>query len=243
MTTAVLNDVWMVRAAEAATAWLNAAIASSQDKTRGVLYRTVCLEFFPSGIQFVATNGHILLRTWAPRTDIGDLPAEMPEHWEQPDDTVVVMDVEKFVLGFMRTLAAACTDDPVDMTFTIEPDEDPEAPALGEEVARYVLTLHALGQTLSCKLFDERYPNWRVVQHMLGLAERVDGLVLATKLFAAVGKLKGVVGIEWTFTGDEKAIQIRSSFGVPVRGLLMPMRRPEEKKKQEKDAGQLEHEE
>src|SRR5689334_16300941 len=58
-----------VPAREAAIAWLNAFLATSGDSERPLLYRTISVEvfeFYPKGVQFIATNGHILFRAWVP---------------------------------------------------------------------------------------------------------------------------------------------------------------------------------
>lgn len=104
--TTTLTD-YKVRAGEGAQAWLNAAIASGQDDARPALYRTLSVEFFRSGIQFIGCDGTVLFRTWAPYSDIGDLAAPHPEYDEVPEDAVVVSDVDKFALGFMKTLLGA----------------------------------------------------------------------------------------------------------------------------------------
>lgn len=211
------------------TAWLNAAIAASQEEVRGPLYRTLSIEFFPTGVQFVGCDGTMLFRTWAPYADIGDLPAPHPEWDEAPEDTVVVSDVDKFAVGFMRTLSSALPDYEVELAIAVEPAEEEAEPPLGEELRTYLLTLAALGQRLSCKLYDGPYPDWRRAQFGLDPAERVDGMRLATRLFRSVGKLIGIAGVDCSFRGDEKAIEISSTseFGPSLRGILMPMRRLE----------------
>lgn len=224
-------------------AWLNAAIACSQDESRHAIYRTISVEFFPAGVQFVATDGHMLFRSWVRYGDIGDLPGRMPDWYERPEDHVVVMDTEKFALGFMRTLNAAVGEDDAEMTMSVDLAEG--EPALGEEVSEYVLTLQALGQRLSCKLYDGAFPDWRGLNLGIDPAERLDGLTLAPKLFAAVGKIKGARGVALTFRGEEKAIEFDCGEILNVRGMLMPMRREkEERPKHRPESGeeQLEHE-
>lgn len=220
-----------VRASDAATAWLNASIAASQDESRTQLYRTLSVEFFRHGVQFIGCDGTMLFRTWVPSIEvIGDEP-EMPEYFEAPEDSIVVMDTDKFAIAFMRTLLGACGDVPFELTMSVDPAPREDEPPLGEEVTEYVLTLHALGQQLTCKLYDGPYPDWRGLQFGLDPAELVDGMVLATRLFASVGKLKNVGGIECEFRGAERAIDFRGTLGSPIRGLLMPMRRNDSKTK------------
>lgn len=220
-----------VRAGHAAVAWINAMIAASSEVTRRQLYRTLSVEFFDTGVQFVGCDGHMLFRTWVPLSDAGDLDKPIPEFFEVPNDSVVVMDTDKFAVAFMRALDAACTKEMghAELTFSVDPVSG-EQPALGEEVSDYVLTVHALGQQISCKLYDGQYPNWRGLEYGVAPTELVEGMILGTRLFAAVGKLKGVSGIECEFTGENRAIKITGKGLIELRGLLMPMKREQEKK-------------
>lgn len=144
---------WTTDAYGVAVAWQNAAIASSKDDGRPALYRTISVEFFKTGVQLVATDGHMLFRTWAPYSDMGDLPAAVPAWKERPVDSVVVMDPDKFALGFMKTLGTALgkKDAPdSELTFTIEAAPSEAEPALGDAFQAHVLvmTVPDLGQQL-----------------------------------------------------------------------------------------------
>lgn len=221
-------------------AWLNAFVAASKEKQRRALFRTLSVEFFDTGVQFIGCDGHMLFRTWVPASDAGDFEKPIPEWDERPHDAVVVRDTDKFALSFVTALLTACSSEEMayaEMTLSIDPVSE-EQPALGEEVANYVLTLHALGQQISCKLYDGQYPDWRSLEYGVDRAELVDGMVLGTKLFGAVGKLKGVVGVECEFTGENRAIKICGKGQPELRGLLMPMKRDQEKKKSTADARQ-----
>jgi hypothetical protein len=221
-----MSETYRVRAQQGAEAWLNAWIATSNEENRGPLYRTISVEFYRSGVQFISSDGHMLFRTWVRHSDAGDLLGAQPDWIEAPEDSVVVRDADKFANAFMRTLLTAA-DEIAELTFSIERADDEEEPALGDEVAKYVLVLHALGQQLSCALYDGAFPDWRALQFSLDPIDRVDGVVLAPKLFAAVGKLRGVYGVECEFRGDDKAIAFVAK-GADVRGLLMPKVEEEE---------------
>lgn len=236
-----------VFAHDGALAWLNAAVACGQNKERPALFRTVRIEFFKAGVQFIGCDGTMLFRTWAPYSDIGDLPAPMPEPEKEPVDAVTVKDFDQFALSFMKTLLGATAGENariLELVFCIDRVEA-EQPALGAEVAKYVLTLTALGQRLSCQLYDGQFPAWRALQLGLQADEVVEGMTLAPKMFKAVGKLRGVVGVDCTFLGEAKAIEVKSVHGsVPFAGLLAPMRRPTDRQKpepDEEDDDQLEH--
>lgn len=218
-------------AALAALGWRNAFLATGQDDERPALYRTLAVEFFPRGVQFVATNGILLLRTWVPtRAPEGEHIARMPELDEAPETAVVVSDRERFAIGFMGTLyrtASAEGGSGLDVELVVEPVPDDEAePALGEAFARRRLTLRALGQALHCTLREEDFPNWREAQAGRGLdgTELVDQMRIAVGQFKTVGQLRGVSSLECSFAGVNGAIALYAIGELEVRGLMMPMR-------------------
>lgn len=228
MTSALLNDVSLtVHASAAATAWLNAFLATGQDEDRPVLFRTLSVEFYANGIQFVACDGTMLFRAYVPKQGTDE---EWPADDESPERSVVVMDGEHFALGFVRTLLAASKSmELADLALSIEPapEQDGEMP-LGAEFSAEVLTLRALGQQLHCRLYEGEYVDWRKLSFGIAMADRVDGMMLATRMFSSVGKLRGIAAIECTFTGDERHIVITGDRS--FKGILMPMRRKEKEK-------------
>jgi hypothetical protein len=225
-----------VNASAAATGWINAFLATSQDpEGRQMLYRTLSVELYQSGVQFVATDGTILFRTWVPIED-----AEWPEQEESPEAAVVVMDGGHFALSFIKTLLAATkTFETAEISLTVEdaPEDDGEIP-LGAAFSPRVLTLRALGQQTHCRLFDDKYVDWRKLNFGVEQAERVDGMKISTRMFATCGRLKGVGALEMTFSGEERAV-ILTSDSRSFRGIMMPMRRKEkdEKPAPEPDGG------
>lgn len=217
------GDGVRVNAGRAAVAWLNAFLASSDDEARGVLYRTLSVEVFSTGLQFIGCNGILLFRTW-----VASGGAPMPLLEEAPERAVVVMDREKFALGFIRTMLAAAKDQTAEpLTVAIEAAPEPTtAPTLGAAFNTQVLTLRAFGQRLHCPLYESEYVNWRGLQFGVPAAERVDGMKIAVNQFAAVGKLRGLQGIDCVFHGADRHIEIHGvGAEAEVRGLLMPMRR------------------
>lgn len=222
-----------VNASAAATAWINAFHATGQDQERWALYRTMSVEIYPTGVQFIATSGTILFRTWVPTIDADGKASEWPEQEEVPPCSVVVMDGNHFALAFIRALLSAAKQFEVaELSLTVEPapemDED-EEPPLGAAFSKDVLTLRAFGQQLHCRLFEDKYANWRKLDFGIDKAELVDGMTVSTSMFATVGKLKGVGAVECTFTGGEKQIILTGVAG-SFKGLLMPMRRKEKDK-------------
>jgi hypothetical protein len=224
-----------VNAGTAATAWLNAFLATGADENRPLLNRTMSVEFFRGGVQFIATDGTILLRTWVPSVEGDNENKVWPDIAEDPDARVVVMDPDKFALAFIRALLAASKDSeyaPLTMTVEAAPSKEP---ALGEEFSKEMLTLSAFGQQMHCRLCDGVYPNWRKLQFGLDRAERVDGMTISPRLFAIVGKLREVNRVDCEFSGSDRQIAITATGSIVVRGLLMPMRRGHEKRDESED--------
>lgn len=211
--------------------WLNAFVATSQDESRPALFRTLSVEVFPQGVQLIGCDGTILLRSWVPANTEGEVP--MPLLEEAPERAVVVMDVEKFALGFVRTLTSMAGQDAnraAWVELSVEPAAPPEEPGLGDLLASEVLVLKAFGQRLSCRLFEGPFPDWRALRFGLDAAERVEGMRLAVRLFGCVGKLKGILGVDCEFHGAERQIVLHGvGAAAEVRGLLMPMRRDQER--------------
>lgn len=212
-------------------AWQNAFLAHGEDDSRPTLYRTIAIEVFPKGVQFVGCNGVMLFRTWAPIKGCED--ESMPLLEEAPDRSVVVMDAERFAIGFIKVLTqtAGIEDNqyaPVELTIERAP-ADEEAPLLGEAFEQDVLVIRAFGQHLRCRLYDGEFVNWRGASYGLKEGERVDGMMLSTKTLGTVGRLKGFLGVECLFHGEAKAIEIHGvGAHAEIRGLLMPMRRKDE---------------
>lgn len=216
-----------VAAGSAATAWLNASLASGQSEDRQALYRTLSVEVFRNGVQFIGCDGAMLFRTWAPCTDTD----EMPEESDHPDFRVVVVDADKFALAFMRTLLAVTKEkewEPLVISIEEAPFFDPP---LDDQFKSEMLTLSALGQQLHCKLYESRYPDWRNLKFGVDPSEMIDGMKLGVRLFATVGKLKGVYAIDCDFHGNNRQISFRGLGENPMCGILMPMSRADAEKK------------
>lgn len=219
-----------VSARAAATAWINAFLATSQDEDRFVLYRTLGLEFFDDGIQLIGCDGTALFRAWVPT--VGDhTAAKWPALSMAPERAVVVMDPDGFGLGFMKALLRVTNDEAhefEELVITTAPADDEAEVPLGAEFMTERVTLRACGQRIDLRLFDGAYPNWRQLRLGIEEVERVDGLTVAPRLFQMVGKLKGVGAVDLEFYGDSRHIGFTARGECEVRGLIMPMRRPVE---------------
>jgi hypothetical protein len=217
-----------LRARAFATAWLNAILATSKDKDRPLLFRTMSVELFRDGVQLISTNGHALFRTWVPSIDAINYPTPFPLVEEAPALAVVVQDASNFAKTFLQTVYAATAgeDGGIEtLVLTVAPVVDEAEPPLSEELQKSRLTLAALGQELHCPLFEQEYPNWRALNFGIDRAELVDGMTIAPAMFAMVGRLRAVWKVDCSFHGQTKAIVVHATGDTEVLGLLMPMRR------------------
>jgi len=237
-TASIVGMVTKVPARAAATGWLNAFLAASQDAERPLLYRTLSLEFFlHAGLHIVGCDGTALFRAWVPLLS-DDEPPKWPADDAAPLLSVVVMDPDGFGVGFMRTLLRVTNEEAhaaEELAVEIVEADDEAAPSLGQEFQTKRVILRACGQRLDLRCMDDQYPDWRRLNLGLQASERMDGMRLQPRLLGLIGKLKDVWGVTLDFHGDEKYVGFTAE-GAPVRGVIMPMRRPEKEKPQPKPA-------
>jgi hypothetical protein len=223
----------------AADGWLNAFSASGGKASMPVLARTVSIEFFPfQGIQFVGCNGHLLARTWMPAWESS---CRMPDWARRPDAAIVVCDEDGFLGAFMRAVAAvdAKSDTAAQIDFTLSLDPNAE-PSLSDELAPRVLTVTAMGQSLTMRVRDEEYPNWRGLQ--LGVPADVDAIAFAARYLQKIGKMRGASKVAMSFSGSDKGMRYTVYAAdatiddfIVAHGILMPMRDPDKKDADEPD--------
>lgn len=236
MTTNYVEGVQItISARQAALAWLNAFAASSKEESRPLLCRTLSVEIFEDrGVQFVATNGHILFRTWVSSGQ----GKGWPPIATRPELQLTVMDTDGFGVGFMRALLRVTGEENhagEQITITASDGDDDVAPSFGQEFQTKRVTLRAVGQRLDLLVRDEAYPDWRKLKLGLDDLALVDGMKVSPKYLGLIGKLKDISGVDLTFAGADRAIFIAADGieGAGVQGLLMPMRRLETREGEE----------
>jgi hypothetical protein len=232
MTATAATHLLTLPAVSTATAWLNAFLATGHNEERPALCRTLSLEFFDFGLQLIGCDGTILFRSWV--VEDGHDGAQWPDIAEVMQRSATVMDPDGFGVAFMRTLltAANASEHPelVQVSFDLEHGEIDDTPPLGNEFLPKFLVLRAQGQRLDLRLYEGQFPEWRKLKFGLDDAERVDGMKIALRMFKAVAKLKGVFALDLEFHGTDRQIVFRGYGDCAVEGLIMPMRRDEERK-------------
>jgi hypothetical protein len=155
-------------------AWRNAALASGDDPTHPTLYRTVLVEWFSGGLQFVATDGHVLIVSWA-SDDRDDTDPAAPERDEAPLGSIVAIAADRLMVDFCKHRAAevkawrrdldeGVDPEPVDVTFSLgtinEPDTAQQRLDIGD---RRALIISADNERIALPLYEGDYPSWRSI--------------------------------------------------------------------------------
>jgi hypothetical protein len=223
------EELLTLNARSFAIAWLNAFLATSDDESRAVLYRSLSLEWFDDGLHMVATSGHALFRSWVADQESGPWPAPKLK----PNHSVVVMDVEGFGAAFMKTLLRVTNEEGREhevISISVAKADEGATLSLGPEFVSYRVILRSCGQRIDLRVYDGEFPKWRQFKFGIDKRELVDGMTVSPKMFALLGKLRDVTAIDLEFAGETNAISFvgRRFEGAPptVLGLVMPMRRP-----------------
>jgi hypothetical protein len=215
-----------------ARGWLSVAIASSTDKERPILHRTVYVEHFTEGVRLLATDSYLFLRSWVPNVDHEHDPE--PRLDEVPVSTAVAIDADTRAVGFMkyalkRAHEAAQHHESVEITLNLGVVDQTSAvgtPSFGGMESRWVVLEMPDIEKVKLLCCEGVWPNWR----LLGAGyspEQTETVALAPDRLRQVANLAKVndAVIGWTFCGKNKAAMIEVLESEPdVRGLVMPCR-------------------
>lgn len=229
-----MNETLTFDAGWLARGWLAVAEASSKDKDRGVLNRTVCVEFYPDGVRLVATDSYMLLTTWVPcwEKTSGQLDgAGAPDLDEVPWSTVVAIDEDgraKGLFAYLLKLTEGEGHPEVLVRLTQGPAPESTGPALiFDSFGGDALTIAADDrEALLLGLFDGPYPTWRTVWTAFA-AQRPRALALNPEILGRVvkaAKASGAESLHWTFGGNLKPSKIDVDGSPGFAGLVMPQR-------------------
>lgn len=222
---------------EFAVGWLSVALASSTDKERPALCRTVFVEQFSTGVRLVATDSYLILRCWVPAE--GHYLDQEPAIDEAPLTTAVVIDPDgrgKGLLRHARQLWARATkengtDEPTEISLDLgvviaEPDDtEGQASFVGME-ARWAVLDIADTERVKLPLYEGTFPTWR---SLFAGREPADTptVALSAEMMSRLGTLGALhpadAMIGCTFHGPLKPVHVQVINGEPfVDGLAMP---------------------
>lgn len=222
--------------------WLSTAIASSPDKERAALHRTVAIEAYPTGLRLVATDSYVLLRSWVPNVEN---PFENePAIDEAPYSTAVAMDphgrAKNFLAHVLKLARAADKADemPPEVRLNLGVIDEVDTalqPSFAGLEARYVVLelVDDAAERLKLLTYEGVFPEWR---NLTFTAKKTDAIALNPEI---VGRLAGLakylpgasLGFEWG--GKDGVARMTARYGchdtpitdVPtVEGLVMPVR-------------------
>lgn len=229
-----MNETLTFDAGWLARGWLSVAEASSKDKARPALNRTVCVEFFQDGVRLVATDSYMLLAAWVPcfeKTSGEDKAPAAPELDEAPYSTVVAIDEDgraKGLFAYLLGLTEGKDHPEILVRLTEGPAPETTGPALVfDSLNGDCLTIAADDrEALILGLYDGPYPTWRTVWSAFS-AQRPRALALNPDIVGRVvkaAKAAGAESLHWTFGGNLKPARVDVD-GLPgFSGLVQPQR-------------------
>lgn len=194
-----------------ATAWLNTSLATCEDDSRPVLYRTTLVEIYRTGVQLVATDSFMLLGAYTP-TSTDDLTPP-PGLDEKPDATYIVQDPDKrarALMAFVMTEAKAAEKEmrPFDVTLGVGSVEAPEVPTLDPTLDREGFTLETDSERLTLPIYAGEFPNWRALLAR-DTGDPTAAIDLSPTLLGRLGKLKGAPGaVRMDFDGNTNIVHL-----------------------------------
>jgi hypothetical protein len=224
MTTALGELTVTVPARATAIAWLNAYLATGNDDEKPTLCKTLAIEFFESGVLFVACDGITLLRAW-----VASVPgAEWPRLDEDPDRQLVVRDADGFGAGFMKSVIRATADEdaPSDLHLSLIAADEGATLLLGDAFMSERLSIRSTDQRIDMPLFEGKYADWRAAEPKGGAWKSIERIAIAPAYLGMLGKLRNVGTVLFRYQGADKTIALKGLSGpdTMVRGMLAPQR-------------------
>lgn len=215
--------------------WLSVAIAQGEDAELPVLYRSTLVEWYPTGIRLVSTDGFILIRGWVSAGSADDIDRPEPPIARRPTSVTVVRDLDRRLaglLGFLRKSTNGQPErkaDPIDVVLHAgDRRANPATPTLSDDLAPEVFTVEVPGEErLNLPTFDGAFPSWRqfftghVPSHVAQMGFGPSGILR----LGALSKFWGAIPLHFTFGGDMRPVQVDlTDPTVAVHAIAMPAR-------------------
>lgn len=210
--------------------WLSVALASSTDKDRPMLHKTVCVETYDHGIRLVATDSYILLHAWIPELD-HELEPEAA--WDEaPERSTVAIDADgrgKSLMQYLYALATADAAPRYEMTMNPVKVRAGDGQGMFDGLAPDGIALEFPGvEKVTLGSFDGDYPNWRKTLAGTFRPRKTDAVALNCERIATLaklGKLHGDRPLLWQFGGRDQMALVEVGDSEPhVGGAAMPVR-------------------
>lgn len=210
-----------------ANAWLNVALASSDDENRPILWRSVLVETFKTGLQLIATDSYLLLGCYVPfpRHDLTPPPGLD----EKPNETVIAVDPAGRMTSLMRhvhkeAVKAEEAGEDYEVRLAARSIESTATPTLDPSLDRLRFTVQTDDERLSLPIYEAEYPNWRSLVAKPNTVATED-VALSIDILARLGRIRGASHLQFTFDGPLGLTRIETPgsesylFGglIPVR--------------------------
>lgn len=225
-------------------AWRNAYLATGQDDDQPGLHRTVLCEWHEDGLRFTATDGFMLVTSYA-AADRWATTNQAPDLDLAPTGAVTVVAADRLMTDFLKHRAAEVKaytrylDDkgpevpgPIDVTFSLGTIDQPNTAQQqldlgGDDQRRLIVSSDA--ERIALPLFDGPFPNWRATLAGHRPAPRAQVQARAG-LLHRIGQLTTL-----PVSDDDNWLQLTMSAGggpvlvtgvgrVPLAGMFAPRR-------------------
>lgn len=209
-----------------AKGWCSVALAASTDEERPALYRAVSIEVYDHGVQLVATDGYMLLRSWVP---CDAEVASAPTIDEKPLTCMVAQDLNGRAANLLTwVLKETSKKDALPMAVVVDlgPASEPDGQAF-DGMARQRVTVEVPGsERVELRVYEAEWVTWRaLVAQFVG--EQTGVVALNPDLLDRLVKLGKIHGkpLVWTFGGHDRLALVEIRDSDPwVTGCAMPMR-------------------
>lgn len=216
-----------------ASAWLNTALASSDDSNRPALFRTVVVEQYHEryrkGVQLLATDSHLMLGAFVP-IEGGEADVLPPTVDEAPTaDEVVVIDVNLRLQALLRYVLKEATmadkegwPGPI-VQISIRSNETDAEPTLSPELDRLSFMVETDAERIALPVYEGGFPNWRSMLTN-GAHKATKTIGYEPELLGRFGKLTRVPGpIRFDHRGPNGLVSISApNSGSYLFGGLAP---------------------
>jgi hypothetical protein len=218
-------------------AWLAVQLASSDDAARPVLYRSVHIEEFDTGVRLIATDSYWMSICWAPALQSNPFaePHAKPGLFAVPVASATLNDDEWRVRDLFRHVAKVTKkpDNPdVIVHLDLETSSYDEAvPTLSPDLAAVRARVEIPGEQIQVRTCEIPFPDWRFLLRQfdgqpVGKLESTFSAWMLDR-FSKVPKIVGADVITMTWLAGHKArwqIDAEQVLCRP-RGVFMDVRR------------------
>lgn len=221
-------------AAPLARRWLSVAVASSKDKARPALDRTVYLEQFHEGMRITATDSYLLLTSFVPSIENDGFEPDVPDIDALPYTSAVAMDPHgraRGLLGHALGLVAEAErndlGEEVEMSVRLgvidDLDPDERDTFAGMDPTWVILELPDR-ERVKLRTYEGEFPSWRRTLASFK-PKRTAGVALSADRMEQLAKLAKyqAEALRFELGGESNGVRVTVPDAL-LEGLVMPVR-------------------